>query len=505
VRPAIRTSIEPRRDLGLTSITIPQRTWLQVGGLCLLALVLSIISLGRESFRLDEAYSVFVARLSAADFWRVVTDSEANGALYYVMLRGWISLGGGEVTVRLLSVIPGVASIPLSYAIGRRLFGRATGLGAAALLTVNAFLIQFAQEARGYSLALFLVLLSSYLFVRAVTEGGRRIWWAYALVTGLAPYAHFFAAFVVVAHIASLSFLDRRPLRRTLMLVYAAIALLIAPLAAFVLTTSGSQIGWIPPLSLGTVTSAVAQLAGARTVAGAVLLVALFAICWLSALRILSDGAWPVRRSRHAWGLSLSIGWVVFPVTGALGISLINPLFVDRYLIVALPGLVLTAAIGLDRLKPSLAKIGLLTLVLLSLSQVAVLHVVRDKDDWRSATRYVMDHSLPEDGIVFYRPTGRVPFGYYLDRIAGGAVAGDAPIPIPAVSDWDSNRLKPGPRDFDYGAIGRLAEPVERLWVVLNPLLPEHRQGLQAALEPTFTRVTGRAFTDILVVLYVRS
>jgi len=77
--------------------------------------VLRLIALGHKSFWLDEIASVVVARTPSNWFWRWLWHEEGNMTLYYVLLRPWLHLGLSETTVRLLSVIPGVASIALIY------------------------------------------------------------------------------------------------------------------------------------------------------------------------------------------------------------------------------------------------------------------------------------------------------------------------------------------------------------------------------------------------------
>ena len=474
-----------------------------VAGLTTVALVESLVFLGRESLWLDEAYSVFLARLPQAEFWDVLVASQANASLYYVLLRGWISLGSGEALVRLLSVIPAVAAIPLCYSVGRRLFGPRIGVASAALLTVNAFAIQYAQEARSYSLVLFLVLLSTYLFVRAVQDEGLGTWAAYVLVTALAGYAHFFAWFVVLTHLVSLLFLDRKPRTRTLLAAYGGVAALSAPLVAFLLSTSGNQIGWIPRLSVGRVASALGQLAGGRTVLGAVALIAILGACVLFAFRALL-GQWRRRaRSVEAWSRALVCAWLAIPIAGALTISLLKPIWVDKYLIVTLPGLALAAALGLSSWKPALARVGLATLLIVSLSQVVVLHVSDDKDDWRSATEYVVARSNPGDGIAFHRPFGRFPFGYYVDRTLRVEGA-EIPTPISAIFDRSRGSTTPGPRDISTSVIVKASRPFDRVWIVLNPALSVARDDIATSLQPGFVRVESTGFRDVLVELYVQ-
>jgi mannosyltransferase len=484
-----------RRDTGYVPVLL----------VSLVGLAVSLLFLGRESFWLDEAYSVSFAKLETDDFWRLVTRREANMVLYYILLRGWIGIGDEEFIVRLLSTIPAVASIPLCYAVASRLFGRRIGLPASALLAFNAFLLYYAQEARGYSLLLLLVLLSTYLFVRSVTEDRWPWWVGYVVVSGVALYSHFFAAFVLLAHLISTLFLNRasRPHVLRLAMVYAAIALVASPLGLFALSTGGVQVFWVPPLAPLAVTEAVAKLAGGRTaIVGALLVVGLALASWLT-IRRLYEGWRRSGRSDRAWRLTLTLGWLVIPLGAALVISPVKPIFIDRYLIVAVPGLALTAAFGLATLKPALTRIGLAILLILQGSQVAILLVEKDKDDWRSTVPAVLARAAPGDGIAFYAPGARVPFGYYLDQVAESS-SSDVPDPVLPAFDWRT-RFRPTPSVPSFDAIRRASRPFPRLWVVLSPLKPGTESSARKALERSFRPAARMAFQDIVVILYVRT
>src|SRR2546425_3307417 len=119
----------------------------------LLAAGLGFLRLGAKSGWLDEAESVAHARLGVRSLLHVLDGGDPNMGLYYVLLHFWIRIfGESESAVRGLSVLFGVLAVPAIYLVGARLFGRAAGLVAALLLAVNAFFIQYAQEARSYSL-----------------------------------------------------------------------------------------------------------------------------------------------------------------------------------------------------------------------------------------------------------------------------------------------------------------------------------------------------------------
>ena len=86
---------------------------------------------------------------------------ETNPPFYYVLLHFWVLVfGDSEFSLRFLSVGLGSVSIIAIYALGKLLFNKRAGIIAALILAVSVFHIQFAQEARGYTLTVLLTLIS---------------------------------------------------------------------------------------------------------------------------------------------------------------------------------------------------------------------------------------------------------------------------------------------------------------------------------------------------------
>ncbi len=128
--------------------------------------------LGTKSLWLDEGATVALARASWQHFAWVWWHGEANlQTVYFLLMRAWIHGGLSEAWLRLPSALFGIASVPLLYVVARRLVPASAALASAALLTFSPAHVYYSHEARSYTLTIFLVLLSSYFFVRAV-EGG---------------------------------------------------------------------------------------------------------------------------------------------------------------------------------------------------------------------------------------------------------------------------------------------------------------------------------------------
>ena len=92
------------------------------GVVLFIATLLRTYKLGSKSFWLDEAASSMLARSDWHTFLNALVHRQANMTLYYLVLRGWIHLGNSETSVRLLSVLFGVASIPLMYQLATYIF-----------------------------------------------------------------------------------------------------------------------------------------------------------------------------------------------------------------------------------------------------------------------------------------------------------------------------------------------------------------------------------------------
>jgi mannosyltransferase len=455
------------------------------------ALLLRLAFLGAKSFDLDEAVSVMYARLDWVPF-RHVARSDVNMSLYYCLLHVWRYLGESEAAVRFLSVIPAVATVPAVYALGTRLFSSTVGLIAALLLCVSAFHIRYAQEARGYSLVVLLVVLSGLFFVRTLERSSRRDFARYLTASALAFYSHFFAALVLVAQGASL--VIPRPRRMpvgALLTGVAAIGGLTIPLAVFAARRDAGQLTWIPRPTSPDVVEFFRVLTGGGTPPE--LLLGVYLAALLAGVAG-AGGAWRRwKTSWQAWRCGLLVLWFGVPILLALLISTIKPVFIPYYLIVCLPPLTLLAAAGLSRINhPRVLAGALAVFVVLALRGDYEYYTDSSlKDDFRGATHYVLRHAQRGDAILFLAGYSQVPFDYYrsrLPRTAGGE--GIAILPRDVSNGW----MSPPPQ-------------YERMWLFLS-----HDEYVPATIERSIEALLGarypvmveQIFQGIRVRLYSR-
>ena len=164
-----------------------------------LASAVHFFRLGNQSFSLDEALTVGIVKGGFVQMFQTISHSETTPPVYYLSAWLWARLFGfGEVGLRSMSALAGTLTVPVAYVAVRRLLGQRVALFAAVLIAVNPFLLYYSQEARSYSLMVFLSTCTLWAFAEAWTSGSRRALTAWSLLGALSLSTHYFAGFPLV-------------------------------------------------------------------------------------------------------------------------------------------------------------------------------------------------------------------------------------------------------------------------------------------------------------------
>ena len=219
--------------------------WPVVGLVALVALatVIRILTINDQSIATDEALTTYEASLPFGAMLHTVAHIETTPPLYFVLIWGWAKVfGTGAVALRSVSMLAGIALVPLAYLAARDLFSRRSGLLAAALIAVNPFMIWYSQQARTYMLLATLSTAAFVFFIRAWREPRARnlIWWAG--FSALALMTHFFAGFAIAPEALLLLWRWRR---REVVLALAVVAAAQAAMLPFALADTSHGLGWI--------------------------------------------------------------------------------------------------------------------------------------------------------------------------------------------------------------------------------------------------------------------
>ncbi|MYT39565.1 hypothetical protein GTY66_26560 [Streptomyces sp. SID8356] len=306
----------------------------------------------------DEAATWQVARRSTAEIAQLLGNVDVVHGLYYLLMHGLFELfGPGTTVLRLPSVAAMAVAAACVAALGHRLAGPWAGLGGGVALGLLPAVQFYLQEGRPYALVAAGAGVSTLLLVTLLEGRGRAVHWiAYGGTVALCGLLNWLSLMILPAHLLTLLLSGRsgrrvrtgrdvggpgepgglgRPagpggpggLGRRWAVAAGAAVVCVLPLVLFSRSQS-AQVSWIPPLTWH------------MLIGPAVLL----AVGGAGALLDRRSPYRPDGPSAAAVGLPL----LVVPQLGLAGLSLVQPLFLDRYVLFSLLGLALLigAAIG---------------------------------------------------------------------------------------------------------------------------------------------------------------
>jgi mannosyltransferase len=426
-------------------------------GLTLLAAVIRLPTLAEQSFWLDEGYTERLVRMSLTGMLHTIPRTESTPPLYYALAWLWTRVFGySELGLRSLSAVAGIATIPVAWAIARRLSGPRAAAIAGLLLAVSPLMVWFSQEARSYALATLLSTISVLCVVGWQQErrGAWLIGWAVSAALGLAT--HYFVAFVVAPELVLLWWRAPRTDRR---LTAASVLVLAAAAALVPLALAQRGTGHADYIAQGSLGTRVLQVPKQLLVGYASPGQLVTAV--LAAASLLAGAVWPLARAAAIRRRALTP--LVVGVTGVLlpvALALVGVDFLDtRNLLPVLPVLAVAAAVGFAACDGwRRGRVLAAAVVVVSLAVVVLVDVSPryQRDDWRGAARALGAPALTR-AIVVSPGSGVIPLQLYLPslrtlttptavreldivaipvQVTGSGIAApprpSAPLPVPA-------------------------------------------------------------------------
>ncbi len=515
-RPAVR------RPLGWLVVTVPALVELVVGG----------YRISGPSFWRDEGYTITGSQRPVSAIFALVQHEDAFHGLYLLLMHPVIAIfGRSETALRVPSLIAMCVAVGLTAALGRRL-AQASGLPAASAVGMIAGLLlaalpvttRYAQEGRPYALTVLFAVLATYLLVEACARGAWRWWALYSaalLLTGLFDLA---AVLLAASHGVSLLVarwpkpadgaaapaaagrLSGSVLKRWLAACVAA-SIVLSPVLVFSFRQS-AQLDWVQRPNMQSVMGLLQDFSGAT---------ALIPVAGVLAVL----GCIAGRGLRRGGGLTLAViclPWFVLPPSLLLAVSLVHPVYVDRYILFCVPALVLLASAGLVWLArltgqriagrvsarratvlsvvPS-AALAVLIVVLVVGPQAAIRLPNSRADDLRTIAGVLAKHERPGDAILYLpRKTaviGRAypdPFNKLRDiGLQTGPIPSSTLLGVPAAPNVVAARLR----------------SVRRVWVVewVHPLAPDSAPPADLIKPLASTHMIGSwLIQSVLLVLY---
>lgn len=301
-----------------------------------LTLVIGGVRATRNSFWVDEAATGVFMRSSFRGMLSLLWNKHGMGP-YFACLWFWTRLGHSDWWIRYFSVLGGALAAVALYYLARMFLNRATAIVAAVLFVGHPQFLVNLTNARDYSWLMFVAVLGVVCVLKQVESPtvARAVWSGVVNGTLLAlnPLT---APLLAVEWLWGIRESSGRAARRRMFGSAVLSVLLFLPFVHGLFTEEG--LDWIPRLTTTTFWSNTLDFMGGAWWASVLALGNLALVVLFVARRL--------PRAACSRSALLVAGWVVTPLALAV-VSTVKPLFISRYMLHALPLLVLGAGVGL--------------------------------------------------------------------------------------------------------------------------------------------------------------
>lgn len=355
--------------------------------------------------------------------------------LYFMALNLWIrACGNSEAAMRSLSAIFGIGTIWLIYLVARELLQESTGLVSSFILALAPLHVYYAQEARPYTLEVFLALLTTYFFIKIVfhKENKPVFWLAYMLFALLGVYTHFLIVLTYLFHNLFL-ILYRRSLFFTKRWLLSLVILALAWLLPFFTLFGYGAVTWMQklkppaywPLTIFPSVLAKFTFAGYSSEIMSISRIA-FALGTILFGTLFSLGIVALIRNHGSEKTLFLLMWLCVPIL-ALGIidavEKTRASTLSRYLIVASTAYYIILSSGITVVKSKYLRASLLVSVLTLFSLALPQCYIGSKpEQWREAVQYIDGHSPRADLVLSFPKNYDHIINYYAKRPIPGQV-----------------------------------------------------------------------------------
>jgi mannosyltransferase len=442
---------------------VSRPTTLALIGLTAIAAALRIAGLDQSLFG-DELFTYdTVNRPDVGAVLHHVHAVESSPPLFYVLAWAAGKVSDPTVWIRLPSLVFGVATVPLVFALSRRVTGReVVGFTAAALVAVGPFAIFFSTEARSYATLAFFVSASTLALLKAL-ESGRIGWWTtYGLASTAALYSHYTAAFPLVAQAGWAAWTHREHVR---------------PLVVVNVATGAAFAPWLPEIRDN---GAAAAIAGSYHVDAGSAVTALLRVLWGHPLQRLSElpgttalvalavvGVLGVgglmarlrRFRRHRDPASPDVSLIAI-LAGAVPVGLLlywllsgSDLYIPRNLTASLPALAILVSLLVWSLPRRLAAAAAtLAIAVAGVGAALLFEPEHQRPAFRTIAHEIDAHATPGDRVVdsplFFTRTPQLQRGLTIQfehphrvfRLVGSTRRGGVTLGVADPRAWDGLR-----------------------------------------------------------------
>jgi len=400
---------------------------------CILGLAVRLAGITEESFTLDEATSLNVARMPLSEMLSHLLKNDVHPPLYFLVLHVWRMAGESTFFLRLFSVLVGALTIPAVYLLGRRLFNHQVAMISSLLMALAPLHIDYSQIVRGYSLFILLTVLSFFFLLRAVDRNTPHSWAVYGVCALAGLLTHYYALPALFFQNLMAALLILVPKRsRTAWKNWGLANILtgvlffawLSPSAVFSKNPSPSWLSAEPKPTPASLLSPIVQFSlgaaswsfpgWALNVCGVVF----FGVLVLAPMQ--RKRSWPFMRPEFNPAVIMMWGYLLLPLVTAWVISQVKNIYVIRYLSPFLIPFLLLLGVGIAAVNPKwLRALAGAAVVLTFLSGSWLAYRTVQHPDWRLASSSILRSALAGDIVIVSPPWYQKVLDYYVKgRIA---------------------------------------------------------------------------------------
>lgn len=395
------------------TISRPRYFWPLIVGLMLFGFFMRLHHIGVQSLWGDEGWTYFFTQ-QTDPLYTLARD--VHPPLYFGLVYQWVRIAGTtELALRYLSLLPGVLGLAMVYQLAREILRHRSAPAASWIPMLALFFlatadmeVHVAQEARTYTLQIFLAITSTWAYLRWIRLGRRSSALLWLLSAALIVHTHYLGAWTPVAQgLHALLFLrGRQRVQAIAILVLAALCFLPWLLGVTIPQQLGTFSGNLKTDSSDLYTLWVYRISW-------------FGQMWPLMLGLALLGVLPFdARNRLRWSAlrapALLLFWAVLPLALTFAANLFLPTLYDYRVSQITPAIALLTAFGLALFQPSARAFLLAAIFVYGATTV---DVYRPKEPWREYAHSISEFAAPGDAVLMDIGGGDYQLEYYLDTM----------------------------------------------------------------------------------------
>lgn len=354
--------------------------------------------IGVASYELDEAVHLWFAQMP----YEIVVEKAAddpNPPVYNLLISGWIKqFGVQEVSSRMFSAIAGSLAVVVLFLLGLRNFGLFSGVLLALLFCLSPVQYRFTHMARPYALLMVAVALSYMFLLEWIREPKKvKIAFLYYITTALMIYVHPTSVFNIPAQGLILLIANRSSIKAIAFSILPLLFAIATYLIWFLLIPyfERSHQMWFDPPGFDEVIYVLQVFYG-----NVYVLIAHLALSLVLAFR------WNKTRISESkfWVIAV---WAIIPIISSIAFSyLIKPIFQDKYILSAQPGLMVLLALTIHYAFRDfrIIKLVVAAAMIFVIASSLIIPPKPFGGDWKGAVEFVNSGKGDEKAAVLIEP-----------------------------------------------------------------------------------------------------